>query len=135
MDSVDAVSTTVPVRYRDLDPLGHVNHAVYTSYLEEARLSYFDSVLEVSLDRVDHVIAALDIEFRQRIEYGDELVVTVGVSEIGTTSLTTAYELRVDGELVATASVVLVTYDREAGKPRPVPDDWRARIERFEGGF
>lgn len=133
MDVDHPFTTTVPVRYRDLDPLGHVNNAVHTSYMEEGRVEYFKSVLGVDLATVDTVIASQSIDYRIPIELDDEVVVEVRVPEIGTTSLPTEYELRVDGDVVATGSVVQVVYDREAGKPKPVPDDWRSTIEAFEG--
>jgi acyl-CoA thioester hydrolase len=133
MDVDHPFTIPVPVRFRDLDPLGHVNNAVHASYIEEARVAYFKQLLDVDLDTVGTVVASLSIEYRQSIELGDELVVEIRVPEIGTTSLTTAYELRVDGEIVATATVVQVLYDYEESEPTPIPDDWRARIEAFEG--
>jgi len=55
------------------------------------------------------------------------------VEDLGTTSLPTEYELRVDESVVATGSVVQVVYDGEAGEPKPIPDGWRSTIEAFEG--
>ncbi|ATW89225.1 acyl-CoA thioester hydrolase [Halohasta litchfieldiae] len=132
MDVDHPVTIPVPVRFRDLDPLGHVNNAVHASYIEEARVAYFKRVLDIDLDTVGTVVASLSIDYRQPIELGDELVVEIRVPKIGTTSLTTEYELRADGDVVATATVVQVLYDYEEDEPTPIPDDWRSTIERFE---
>lgn len=126
-------TTAVPVRFRDLDPLGHVNNAVHVSYIEEARVAYFKQLFDVELDSTGTVVASLSIDYRQRIELGDTLVVEMTVSEIGTTSLRTEYELRVDGEVAATASVVMVFYDYEDNEPTPIPDEWRSALAAFEG--
>lgn len=132
MDVGYPFTTTVPVRYRDLDPMGHVNNAVYATYLEEARVAYFRSVLGVELDVVDTVVASLSIEYERPITLGDELTVEVSVPTVGTTSVPTAYELRVDEQVVATGTVVQVLYDREAAAPKPIPDEWRSRLGAFE---
>jgi acyl-CoA thioester hydrolase len=132
MDIDHPFTTTVPVRYRDLDPMGHVNNAVHATYIEEARVAYFKSVLGVDLDTVETVVVSLSIDYNQPITLNDELVVEVTVPHIGTTSVSTAYELRVDGTVVATATVVQVLYDSEQEAPTPIPDDWRSRLAAFE---
>jgi len=114
--------TTVPVRYRDLDPLGHVNHAVHVSYLEAARVEYFEQILDVDLTAVETAIASVDISYHHPITPAGELVVEMQVTEIGTTSLTTGAELTLDGERAASATVVLVNYDREQGTAQTIPD-------------
>ena len=124
--------TPVPVRFRDLDSFGHVNTGVYVSYIEEARLDYFSQVLDVDLGSVGTVVASLSVDYRRPIELDDELVVETQVSEIGTTSLTVDHELRVDGAVAATATVVLVQYDYEADESVAVPEAWRSAIADFE---
>lgn len=126
-------TTPVTVRFRDLDSFGHVNTAVHASYIEEARLEYFAQLLDVDLGAVGTVVASLSVDYRRPIERGDELVVETRVSEIGTTSLTLDHELRIDGEVASTATVVLVHYDYEANEPVPVPKAWRSAIADFEG--
>ena len=125
-------TTVVPIRYRDLDPLGHVNHAVHVSYLEAARVDYFEQIVGVDLTAVDTAIASVDISYRRPITLDAELVVAMQVTEIGTTSLTIDSELTVDGEPVASATVVMVNYDREEGQAVRIPDGWRRAIETFE---
>ena len=125
-------STVVAIRYRDLDPLGHVNHAVHVSYLEAARVEYFEQIVDVDLTSIETAIASVDLSYHQPITPDGELVVEMQVTDIGATSLTTEAELRVDGEVAASATVVMVNYDRELAKAQPVPDAWRTAIETFE---
>ncbi|AGB36388.1 acyl-CoA thioesterase [Natronococcus occultus] len=123
----------VPVRFRDLDPLNHVNHAVYASYLESVRIDYIEEVLDQRLRELSFVIANLELSYRRPIEYGDEPVVALWVTELGETSCTMAYEIRVDGEVAATAETVMVHTDGETGSPAPIDDDVRERIREYEG--
>ncbi|WP_253737470.1 acyl-CoA thioesterase [Halohasta salina] len=125
--------TQLPVRFRDLDSFGHVNTAVHASYVEEARMAYFEQVVGVDLASVGTVVASLSIDYRRPIEFGDDLAVETRVSAIGTTSLTLDHDLRVDGDVVSTATVVVVRYDYAADEPVAVPEAWRSAIVDFEG--
>ncbi|TYL40423.1 acyl-CoA thioesterase [Natronococcus pandeyae] len=129
----DAFTVEVPVRYRDLDPMGHVNNGVYASYLEEARIAYIESVLERGDETFTSVIANLEITYRQSIELGDDPTVSLTVTELGTTSCTMAHEFRVDGGVVATAETTIVHVDPEEQKPTPIPEPIRERIREHEG--
>jgi|AntDeeMetageno51_2_1112566.scaffolds.fasta_scaffold00116_18 acyl-CoA thioester hydrolase len=133
MDLDHPFTTPVQVRFRDIDAFGHVNNAVHVSYIEAARVAYFEQVLGVDLGSVGTAVASLSVDYRQPIELDDELVVETTVPEIGTTSLTLDHELRVDGTVAATATVVLVQYDYEADEPVPIPESWRSTIADFEG--
>ena len=126
-------SIDLDVRFRDIDSMGHVNNAVYATYLEQARVGYFESVLSLPLDAVETVLARVEIDFRRPVELGEPVTVTLSVPELGTSSIAMDYEVTVGDEVAATASSVQVVYDVEAGRARPIPDGWRERIAAFEG--
>jgi len=128
----DAFRTTVDVRFRDLDTMGHVNNALYATYLEEARSAYYREVIGESLPDVDTVLAHLSIEYRAPIELGETVTVVLIVPEVGESSIPMEYEIRTDDSLAATAETVQVVWNREDGGSKPVPDRWRERIESFE---
>ena len=119
----------IDVRLRDVDFMGHVNNAVYATYLEEAREAYFGDVVGVSLTDVGTVLASLELDFERPIEADEELTVAVRIADLGTSSLTMEYEIRADGERAATGRSVQVLVDRETDRSRPIPDEWRRRIE------
>ena len=125
----------VEVRFRDCDPMGHVNNAVYLTYLELARFAYWKAAEIGRLEgEVSYIMARVEIDFRASARTGDVLDVGVAVTGFGRTSFTMAYEIRdQEGRLVANARSVQVTYDYAAGKAVPVPDGLRARIAEFEG--
>ena len=115
----------VPVRYRDLDPLNHVNHAVYASYLEIARTEFLDEIVGIGAENIPFVIADLQISYERPIVKGDEPTVALRVTELGDSSVTMEYEIRVDGAVAATAESTIVHVDPAAQRPSPLPDDIR----------
>ena len=130
----DAFTVDVEIRFRDLDAMGHVNNAVYATYLEHARARYFREVVDVALDDADTVLAHLSLDYRTPIDLdADVATVALSVPRLGTSSIPMAYEVRAGGEVAATAESVQVVFDRETGASRPLPDDWRARIEADQG--
>jgi acyl-CoA thioester hydrolase len=122
------------VEFRDVDAAGHVNNAVYLTYLETARIEYLREVLEVeSLDDLAVIVANVNVDFRSPARFPEVLAVGARVPRVGTKSFEMDHEIRTaDGRLVAEATSVLVAYDYGAGAPMPVPDDWRTRLDAYE---
>ena len=118
----------VDVRLRDVDFMGHVNNAVYATYLEQARETFFEEVLDVSLVEVGTVLVNLEIDYRRPIEATDDVEIILDVTELGTSSIPMEYEVRADGELAATARTVQVLVN-EGGDAKPLPAEWRSRID------
>jgi acyl-CoA thioester hydrolase len=122
------------VTFRDLDVFGHVNNAVYLTYIENARIGYMREVLGVeSPEDLLVIVAKVNIDFRSRASLGEVLDIGARVSRIGTKSFDLDHEVRgSDARLVAVASTTLVTFDYRGDTTMPVPDLWRERIQSFE---
>jgi acyl-CoA thioester hydrolase len=117
----------VSVRWRDGDGLGHVNHAVFLTYLEEGRDAFYTR----TLGRDPHyVVVRVEIDLRAEVRYTDKrLQVRIEVERVGTTSLTTRETIRTPaGVIAAEARVVTVLWDADARKPVPFAADERARL-------
>ncbi|MFC5365656.1 acyl-CoA thioesterase [Salinirubrum litoreum] len=123
--------TQIPTRYRDLDPMGHVNNAVYASYCEQARMDYFDDVFEMDLDALNMVLAHLELDYERPITQGQSVTVRVRVAEVGGSSFIMASEVLADGEVAATCETTQVVLG-EDGTPTRVPEAWRERVREFE---
>lgn len=135
----------VEVRLSDTDAMGHVNNARYLTYVEIARVAYYEQVTGNALPIGTHgaeegmILAEIRMTYRSPAFYGETLTVETRVERIGRTSFAmvhrmTAPESRYGkARLIATADSVLVAYDYQAEAPIPVPDDWRAAMEAFEG--
>lgn len=130
MDEEFEFVTDYRVRFRDVDAMGHVNNAVYATYLEQTRAEFFREVLDESLAAVDTVLASLSIQFDRPIEPDDKITVGLTIEPLGESSIPMAYEIqRGDGSVAATAESVQVVFDSASGKSRPIPDAWRSKIE------
>ncbi len=122
----------VQVRFRDLDALGHVNNAVYLSYLELARVVYFRERLGITGPQdLGFILARAEIDYRSPVHLHEALYVGIGVAEIRRRSFVFAYEIREaeTARLVAEARTVQVMYDYRNNRPVPIPDDLRQRLE------
>ena len=119
------------VRFRDCDGLGHVNNAVYLTYLEQARFAFWQRLTGVSGIPRSFILARVECDYRVQATAGDRLVVRLRVTAVGKSSFTFDYEIvnARTREVVATARTVQVMYDYQAGRSIPVPDDIRARLE------
>ena len=117
----------VDVRWRDVDALGHVNHAVFLTYLEEGRDAFYATVLES--DPI-YVVARIEIDLRAEVRLTDRRVtVRVEVERLGTTSLTTRETiLTASREIAAQARVVTVRWDEDQRKPAPFSEVERTRL-------
>jgi acyl-CoA thioester hydrolase len=117
------------VRFRDLDGFGHVNNAVYLTYLEEARNALLAHLgLARSVAEITMILARAEIDFRAPANVGDELEIGVRPARLGTKSFDLEYEVRADGRIVAEAKTVLVGFDYEAGASIELPDEWRRTL-------
>ncbi|MFB6184631.1 MAG: acyl-CoA thioesterase [Haloarculaceae archaeon] len=126
---MDVFECTVPIRFSDVDAAGVVNNAAYVTVLEEARVAFARDVVGVdALDEFPFVVAALDVDYRHPIRELADITVTVEVTDIGESSFTLDYELRVDEQVIATAETVQVAVDLDTGESRPIPDRWRERL-------
>jgi len=116
--------------------MGHVNNAVYLTYLEVARFAYWRDVAGGRIEGdVSFIMARAEIDYKVPADYHDRLEVRIAITGFGRTSFVFEYEI-VDqnGRLVATARTVQVFYDYKAGKPVPVMPSFKTRIEAYESG-
>jgi len=118
-------------RFRDLDSMGHVNNAVYLTWLENARIEFLRAIGAfegVAADEMAMILARVEIDFRSPVRFGERVDVGVRVSRFGTKSFDLEHSIRVDDRVVADASAVLVAYDYENKTPKEIPRPWRQRL-------
>ena len=122
-----AFELPVKVRWRDVDALGHVNHAVFLTYLVEGRDAFFIQTLGGD---PSYVVVRLEVDLRAEVRYEDQRVtVRIVADRLGTTSLTTRETVVTrGGEVAADALVVTVNWDAENRKPIPFTEAERARL-------
>jgi acyl-CoA thioester hydrolase len=123
----------VTVRWRDTDALGHVNHAVFLTYLEEGRDAFFAQTFG---GEPDYVVARIEVDLRAEVRYPERRVtVRLEVERLGTTSLTTREKVLTSAqEVAAEARVVTVRWDRRARRPAAFSEAERGRLAAVMAG-
>lgn len=130
----------VQIRFGDTDALGHINNAKYLSYMEVARIKYFDDLFGQSIDWNEEgfILAKAEVNFRKPIFLTDTIDLYVRTSRFGTKSFDMDYVfIRTDKEgkqeVVATGLTVQVTMSFRQNISIPVPSRYKEIIEGFEG--
>jgi acyl-CoA thioester hydrolase len=118
------------VRFRDCDAMGHVNHAVYFTYLEQCRLTFWRELTGGPSPHTRVIIARAECDYRAPAHFGDELEIRLNVGDIGRTSFWLTYEIVnvASGQKLADGKTVMVCYDYAAAKPQPLPEAARALL-------
>lgn len=119
------------VRYRDLDTMGHVNNAVYATYLEQARTSYIEDIVGREIGEIGLALANLEIDFNHELTFREHVTVALRTTKVGESSVTMEYEIRAGDTVAASASSVTVTVDDD-GSPCQIPAEIRESIIAHE---
>jgi acyl-CoA thioester hydrolase len=137
-DNLFRFSTALEVRRRDVDALGHVNNAVYFTYLEQACVHYLHALgfLPENPGDIGLIIAKANCRYKAPLRLGERVTIWLRVSALHRSSFDFEYRMEGDdGRLVATARTVQVCYYYEGGQPMPLPDRWREAILAYEPGL
>lgn len=119
----------IDVRYRDIDPLRHVSHVEFVTYMQQARLRYLDDELDMERHGIDPIVVHVEVDYEGPIRLGDDVTVRVECTDPGETSFRTEYEILANGDVAATGESVQVAADAGSGEPCDLPEEWRAVME------
>jgi acyl-CoA thioester hydrolase len=127
---------SAPLRFSDLDVLGHANHLSYLDILENARIAYYFDVIGLqSVHEIRFVLAELHIRYLASALLGQTLEVGFRTAWLKRSSSGFAYQIRdrAGGRLLAEGEGVQVYMDLEANQPEPLPEAYRERVVALEG--
>ncbi len=140
-------SSTFQVRSYELDGLGHLNHAVYLNYLEQAR---YDTLAAAGLTLDDleskgwavHVVR-IEADYRRESRYGDQLQVRTAIERFRSSSMilrqrifhldgspSDAGEPSISGAPALDARIVAVWIGPD-GRPMRIPEEARNALQSF----
>ncbi|HEX9432054.1 MAG TPA: thioesterase family protein [Burkholderiales bacterium] len=121
----------IPVRWGDMDAMGHVNNTVYFRYMEQARISWFDALVpdNEAWKTTGIVIANATCNFKRPINYPGTVDVQVFTGPPGGSSVPTFYELNISGELYADGAATVVFIDMQKQKPIRIPQAIREVLQ------
>jgi acyl-CoA thioester hydrolase len=129
----------INVRFADLDAMQHVNNAAYLTYLEEARIDYFNTLFHRNKERLDFeaVVARIEIDYVHPIVLGDEVEVYTRISQLGHKSVNVEHIIAIkkDSGIIkaATSITKLVYYDYKSHNTMQIPEEAKKIISDFEG--
>jgi acyl-CoA thioester hydrolase len=123
----------IPIRWGDMDAMGHVNNTVYFRFMEQARISWFRALVPEREAWVSTgiVIANASCNYKRAMTYPGTAEVRLYVGKPGGSSVATHYELRVDDDPVpyADGAALVVFVDMKQQKSKRIPEAIRERLE------
>jgi acyl-CoA thioester hydrolase len=121
----------IPIRWGDMDAMGHVNNTGYFRYMEQARIGWFEKLVPEGGAWKSHgiVIVNASCTFKRPINYPGTVEVKVFVGAPGGSSVPTFYELSLDEELCAEGAATVVFIDMQKQKPVRIPQAIRERLQ------
>ncbi|NOK61909.1 MAG: hypothetical protein GFH27_549289n396 [Chloroflexi bacterium AL-W] len=128
-------TTTTHVRFRDLDALGHVNHAVYLTYFETARIAYYGALTgQTNIADINIIVVEITATYHAPARLADELEVGVRIARLGTKSFDMEYVIvrSADHQKIASGRSVQVMYDYQLAQSIPIDDAFRTRVAHVQ---
>ena len=131
--------TPIQLRFKDIDKLGHVNNANHLTYIELARVKYFEDVVGADSNWNNSqgvILAHVSIDYKRPIFLHDKVFVYTRCSKLGRTSMELSWVIVNDNngidETLAQGIAVVVCYDYSINQSIEVPDEQRRKIEAYE---
>lgn len=121
---------SVPSRFQDLDPLGHINNVAIGAFYEEGRGTINRQAFPLEIRKAHNmrmVIADVHIAYLDEAFYPGDLVVASGILRIGGSSYTIGQGLFQNGRCIGASESVLVNTDGK--KPASIPEEGRKALE------
>jgi len=120
----------IAIRWGDMDAMGHVNNTVYFRFMEQARISWFDTLVPraEAWKSTGIVIANASCNFKRPLSYPGTVDVKVYTGPPGGSSVETFYELVLRDELYADGAAMVVFIDMEKQKPVRIPENIRVLL-------
>ncbi len=125
-------SKSIVVAFSDCDGLGHVNHAKYFTYMEEARMDVFRLFNPtLAVDDWNLIVASARCDYLGQVHYAETLSIETWVSHVGNSSFTVDHAIFNEARTcVARGQAVMIAFDYATQKPMPIWSEVRAALEQ-----
>lgn len=138
VDQIDSFKykTAIEMRFADFDMMGHVNNAVYFTYLEIARTKYWKQAIGWDWKKTGVVIGNATLKYLAPIHLEDKVSIYVRTSRIGTRSFDLEYmivKLKNSEEVVCSkGKTTCVAFDYQTKTSASIPLEERNKMMAFE---
>ena len=131
------VSTDISVQWGDLDALNHVNHTVFLTWMETARMVYFErcGMMEMlESEGIGPILGGIKADYSSPVNFPDSITVQTTMSRLGRSSFDMDYRIISErkGKIVCTGTAFGVMYDYGKGQSTPIRDDLKMKIIELE---
>lgn len=137
MEQVYKHEIPLQLRFNDIDILGHLNNSVYFNFFDLGKSRYFEAVRGKKLDwrTADIVIASIHADFLAPVFFSEPIAVQTAVTEIGNKSFKIIQRVvnTQTGQIKCVCTSVMVGFDIATVSAKPISDDWKQDIMKYEG--
>ena len=120
------------IRYADLDPNGHVNNAVFSTYLETGRVAMFRGRdLGIGVPDATFILVRAEIDFLGELRWPGAVEIGTAVAQFGRSSFVVVQAIFCGEICAAAARQTMVMIDKTTRRPRPLPEDAVARLSQW----
>jgi acyl-CoA thioester hydrolase len=131
--------TSIEVRYRDTDSLGHIAAPVYYEYMLHTYLAFMHEILGIPVgEKIPQIMGRTSCEYIMPARYGDTIKVRSSVTRFGTKSFDIEYLMEYadgTGKPIAKGSSSHVMFDYDAHAPVTLSDSFKDAVMRFQGSL
>ncbi|MCM0614210.1 acyl-CoA thioesterase [Marinobacter sediminum] len=121
------------LRYADTDRQGHINNAVFATFLETGRVEFlYAPENPLASDNASFVIANLNLQLLSEISWPGTVEIGTGVTKVGNSSIRLFQGVFQNGSCVATAETVIVQMHDETRKSHPLSETTRALFDKHQ---
>ena len=128
----------IEIRFSDIDKFGHVNNAKYLTFLEQARISYFNTVIGKNNEwqNTGIILAKAEIDFLIPILLDDKIEIEIAITKLGNKSFEISYKIIKNENqklsIMAIAKTILVCYSYKLNTTIAIPIEWVEKVKLFE---
>ena len=128
-------TTSIRIRFADIDAMGHVTNSVYLIYFEQARIDWFGKLIGSEWNWTEYgmVVVKNEVEYLRPLFLNDTCEVDTFIDHLSNKSITLSYQVyrtrKGKKRLAAKGSSVLVCFDHKTQKSIPVPTLWRDKLK------
>ncbi len=121
------------IRFADLDPQGHVNNAVFSTYFETGRVAMFRNPdLGIGVLDGTYVLVRAEIDFMRELRWPGNVEVGTALAEFGRTSFKVVQVIFNDGACAAAGRFTMVLADKNTRRPRPLTEEVLTRLGQWK---
>jgi acyl-CoA thioester hydrolase len=128
--------TPIAIRFSDIDNVGHVNNAIYLTYFEVARITYWREIISWNLKENGIIVGRSEVNYLKPITFDDQIFCYVRTTRIGNSSFDVMHvlvKMTPHGEeICTTGKTVCISYDYAACKSIPIPTNERLRMIEYD---